>query len=77
MSEDRLFSVKDAAAYLGGLSAYTISAWLSQERLRRTKIGSRTMVKQSELDRLVAAGDGGKSAGRPRPQAQAQEQPQQ
>ncbi|MGA7793188.1 MAG: helix-turn-helix domain-containing protein [Candidatus Acidiferrales bacterium] len=64
MSEDRLFSVKDAAAYLGGLSPYTIHAWLSQGRLRRTKCGSRTMVRLSELERFIAAGDGGKSPGR-------------
>lgn len=79
MSEDRLFSVKDAATYLGGLSPYTISAWLSQGKLRRVKVGSRTMLRQSDLDKLIAAGDGGKSAGRPRPQAPEQpeqEQPQ-
>jgi len=74
MSEDRLFSVRDAAAYLGGLSPYTISAWLSQGKLRRVKVGSRTMLRQSELDRLIAAGDGQQSAGRPR---QKQPQPEQ
>ena len=72
MSEDRLFSVKDAAAYLGGLSPYTISAWLSQGKLRRVKVGSRTMLRQSELDRLISEGDGGKSAGRPRLERQQQ-----
>ena len=66
MSEDRLFSVKGAAAYLGGLSPYTISAWLSQGKLRRVKVGSRTMLRQSELERLTREGDGGKSPGRPR-----------
>jgi excisionase family DNA binding protein len=72
MTEDRLFSVRDAAAYLGGLSPFTVHAWLSSGRLKRVKIGSRTMLRQSELERFIAAGDGGKSAGRPRP-----EQPQQ
>jgi len=77
MSEDRLFSVKAAAAYLGGVSAYTVAAWMSQGGLRRTKVGSRTMIRQSELQRFVAEGDGGKSPGRPRPQAPEQpEQPQ-
>jgi len=66
MSEDRLFSVKDAAIYLGGISAYTVNAWLSQGRLPRTKIGNRTMIRESELQRFIEAGDGGKSAGRPR-----------
>lgn len=73
MSEDRLFSVKDAAAYLGGLSPYTISAWLSSGKLRRCKIGSRTMVRRSELDRLIAEGDGQQSAGRPRREQQARQ----
>lgn len=73
MSEDRLFSVKGAAAYLGGLSPYTISAWLSQGKLRRVKVGSRTMIRESELQRFVAAGDGGKSPGRPRPEQQARQ----
>ena len=76
MSEDRLFSVKAAAVYLGGVSAYTIAAWLSQGRLRRTKVGTRTMVRLSELERFIAAGDGQKGPGRPR-QKQSQEQPQQ
>ena len=71
--ENQLFSVRAAAVYLGGLSPLTVHAWLSEGRLRRVKIGRRTMVKRSELDRLIAAGDGGKSAGRPRPEQQAQE----
>jgi excisionase family DNA binding protein len=73
MSEDRLFSVRGAATYLGGLSPYTISAWLSQGKLRRVKVGSRTMLRQSDLDKLIAAGDGGKSAGRPRQKQQARQ----
>ena len=44
MSQDKLYSVKDAAAYLGGLSVYTVHAWLSQGRLHRSKVGSRTMI---------------------------------
>jgi len=74
MSEDRLFSVKDAAAYLGGLSPYTIHAWMAQGRLRRTKIGSRSMLRLSELERFVREGDGGKSAGRPRRERQGEAQ---
>jgi len=62
MSEDRLFSVKDAAVYLGGLSPYTVHAWLSQGRLKRCKVGSRTMIRESELQRVIE--DGGKSPGR-------------
>jgi excisionase family DNA binding protein len=70
MSEDRLFSVKDAAAYLGGLSPYTVHAWLVKGKLRRCKLGSRTMIRLSELERFIAQGDGKKGPARPRPELQ-------
>jgi excisionase family DNA binding protein len=57
--EGRLFSVEEAAKYLGGLSKYTIHAWLSSGKLRRSKVGSRTMIRESELQRVIE--DGGKS----------------
>jgi excisionase family DNA binding protein len=50
---DRLLSIDEAALYLGGISAWTVRAWLSQKRLARTKVGRRTMIWQSELDRLL------------------------
>jgi excisionase family DNA binding protein len=59
MSLEKLFSVEEAAQTLGGLSKYTIHAWLSSGKLRRTKVGSRTMIRESELLRVIE--DGGKS----------------
>jgi excisionase family DNA binding protein len=56
---DSLLSVEEAARKLGGLSKYTIHAWLSSGKLRRTKVGSRTMIRESELQRVIE--DGGKS----------------
>jgi excisionase family DNA binding protein len=56
---DELFSVEEAARRLGGLSKYTIHAWLSQGKLMRTKVGRRTMIRGSELQRVIE--DGGKS----------------
>jgi len=50
---DTLHSVEEAARRLGGLSKYTIHAWLSSGKLRRTKVGSRTMIRESELQRFV------------------------
>lgn len=50
---DRLYSVEDAAQYLGGLSKYTIHAWLSQGKLARTKVGSRTMIRESDLQAFL------------------------
>jgi excisionase family DNA binding protein len=65
---DALLSVDEAARRLGGLSKYTMHAWLSRGRLRRTKVGSRTMIRESELQRVIE--DGGKSSGRSRSQVQ-------
>jgi len=50
---DSLLSVEEAARKLGGLSKYTIHAWLSSGKLRRTKVGSRTMIRESELERVI------------------------
>ena len=61
---DTLLSVEEVARRLGGLSKYTIHAWLSSGKLRRTKVGSRTMIRESELERVIE--DGGKSPGRRR-----------
>jgi hypothetical protein len=45
----KLHSVESAAEFLGGLSPWTIRAWLSQGKLTRVKVGSRTMVLEQEL----------------------------
>lgn len=59
---DTLLSVEEAARRLGGISKYTIHAWLSSGKLRRTKVGSRTMIRESELERVI------KDEGRESPQ---------
>jgi excisionase family DNA binding protein len=51
---DALLSVEEAARKLGGLSKYTIHAWLCSGKLRRTKVGSRTMIRESDLEGFVA-----------------------
>ena len=58
---EQLFSIEDAARKLGGISKWTLHAWLSQGRLSRTKVGGRTMIRESELQRVIT--DGAKSAG--------------
>ena len=50
---DQLFSVEQAAAKLGGISKWTVHAWLSQGKLQRTKVGSRTMIRESELAKEI------------------------
>jgi excisionase family DNA binding protein len=56
---ENLLSVEEAARRLGGLSKWTIHAWLSKGRLLRTKVGGRTMIRESELQKVIE--DGGKS----------------
>jgi len=65
---DALVSVEEAAKRLGGISKWTIHAWLSQGRLQRTKVGSRTMIRESELAKVIE--DGGKSTAPRRDRAQ-------
>lgn len=50
---DTLLSVEEAARRLGGISKWTVHAWLAKGRLRRTKVGSRTMIRESELQRVI------------------------
>jgi excisionase family DNA binding protein len=57
---DTLLSVTEAAKRLGGISKWTVHAWLSKGRLQRTKVGGRTMIRESELAKIIK--DGGKSA---------------
>ena len=56
---ESLISVEEAAKRLGGISKWTIHAWLSQGRIQRTKVGGRTMIRESELAKVIE--DGGKS----------------
>jgi len=56
---ESLLSVGEAARKLGGISKWTVHAWLSQGKLQRTKVGGRTMIRESELERVIQ--DGGKS----------------
>jgi excisionase family DNA binding protein len=54
MVEDKLHDIPSAAEYLGGVSVWSVRAWLSQGRLTKTKVGRRTMIRQSELERFIA-----------------------
>lgn len=67
---DGLLSVEETARRLGGISKWTVHAWLSQGKLKKTKVGGRTMIRESELERVVR--DGAKS---PAPRARNKNQP--
>jgi excisionase family DNA binding protein len=49
-----LMSVEQAAERLGGISKWSVYAWLSKGRLRRTKVGSRTMIRESDIQAFLA-----------------------
>ena len=52
---EEMLSVEEFAKRLGGISAATVHTWLSLGRfgLRRTKVGSRTMLAASELQKVI------------------------
>lgn len=47
---------KKEAAELLRVSHWTISAWLSQGKLRRIKAGSRTLIAKADLEKLLRGG---------------------
>jgi len=51
---EELLSIEQAAQRLGGISKWTVHAWLGKGRLRRTKVGSRTMIRESDLQAFIA-----------------------
>lgn len=53
LKEDELMSIEVSAKYLGGISIWTVRAWISQKRLAKTKVGRRTMIRRSELDNFI------------------------
>lgn len=50
-----LLSVEEAAQRLGGVSRWSIYAWMSQGRLRKTKVGSRVMIAEDDLEQFLDA----------------------
>ncbi len=64
METDALLSIEETARRLGGVSKWTVAAWLSRGIMQRTKVGSRTMIRESELRKVIQ--DGGKSPSRRR-----------
>ena len=54
-AEQNLMSVAQAATRLGGVSKWTVHSWLSKGLLRRTKVGSRTMISELALQEFIAS----------------------
>jgi excisionase family DNA binding protein len=53
MIEDRLVSIKDAAAILA-ISPWTVRAWITQGKITSAKLGARRLVPESEVNRLLS-----------------------
>ena len=52
MIEDRLVSIKDAAAILS-ISPWTVRAWITQGKITSVKLGARRLISESEINRLL------------------------
>ena len=57
-----LLSVEQTRERLGGVSKWSIYSWLSQGRLRKTKIGSRVMIAETDLEGFIASCNPGTAA---------------
>lgn len=53
MGADPLYDAEGSARYLGGVSKYAIYAWSSRGLLKKTKVGTRTMFRESSLEDFV------------------------
>lgn len=52
---DNLLSVDKTAEVLS-VSPWTVRAWITKGKLGSTKLGSRRLVPQSEIEKLIAKG---------------------
>ena len=52
MVEDRLVSIKDAATILA-ISPWTVRAWITQGKITSAKLGTRRLIPESEINRLL------------------------
>jgi len=50
---ERLINIKAAARKLGGLSLWTLRTWVREGKLKQTKVGRRTMFRESDLASFV------------------------
>ena len=50
---DRLYSIPAARERMGGVSTWSIVAWLQQGRLERTYVGDRVMISESSIRKFL------------------------
>jgi excisionase family DNA binding protein len=51
--DDPLRSIEVARHRLGGVSKWSLYAWLASGKLKKTKVGRRVMIRESELQRFI------------------------
>ncbi len=52
---EKLWNVRDAASErLGGVSYWTVYSWLSKKKLRKTRVGGRVMIAESDIQDFLA-----------------------
>jgi excisionase family DNA binding protein len=52
MTMETLWTVQDAAKYLH-VNKITVYRWLAEGKVMRTKVGGRTLIRESELLRII------------------------
>ena len=55
MSVDQLHDLESAGRMLGGVALSTMRRWAAQRRIPIVKLGSRVMVRESDLQKLIEA----------------------
>jgi hypothetical protein len=55
MEPDKLYDVPSTAGEMGRVSPWAVWKWLQNGRLKRTKVGSRTMVRGSDIQAFIDA----------------------
>ena len=51
---EKLNSIPRSAEILGGISHWTVRAWIGAGKLHPTRVGGRVMLAESELERFLA-----------------------
>ena len=52
-SEDRAYSIEDAAA-LWSISAWTVRKWIAAKKITSCKLDARRVIPKSEISRVIA-----------------------
>jgi len=54
INEDPIRDVPETARLVGNVSPWTVYKWISTGKLKKTKVGGRTMIRESDLQAFLA-----------------------